>query len=121
MLLCHFKSNLQTKVKQNQGSWVYLLFYDQYGYKFFFFFFNFHVYYIISISQNGYFCQWILMNISVLRACVRYFSLFLKDKCISSLVRMNYVEKKFNLQLFFPSTVSGTFILPLATTRYPPP
>ena len=32
---------------------------------------------------------------------VRYFSLFLNDKCISSLVRMQYIEKKFTLQLFF--------------------
>ena len=35
------------------------------------------------------------------KACVRYFSLFLKDKCISSLFRTKYIEKKFNLQLFF--------------------
>ena len=40
------------------------------------------------------------------KACVRYFSLFLKDKCIPSLFRMKYIEKKFNLQLFFLSTVS---------------
>ena len=38
-------------------------------------------------------------------ACVRYFSLFLKDKCISSLFRTKYIEKKFNLQLFFLPTV----------------
>ena len=30
-----------------------------------------------------------------------YFSLFLKDKCVSSLVRTNYIEKKFNLQWYF--------------------
>ena len=35
------------------------------------------------------------------KACVRYFSLFIKDKCISSLFRTKYIEKKFNLQLFF--------------------
>ena len=35
------------------------------------------------------------------KACLHYFSLFLKDKCISSLFRMKYIEKKFNLQLFF--------------------
>ena len=120
MLLCHFKSNLLTKVKQNYDSWVYLLFYDQYGYKFLFFFY-FHGYYIMSISQNGYFCQWILMNISLLKVCVRCFSLFLKDKRISSLVQTNYIEKKFNLQLFFLPTVSGTFILSWATMRYLPP
>ena len=44
--------------------------------------------------------------------------LFLKDKCISSLFSMNYMEKKFNLQLFFLPTVSQTFVfsgLPCAT------
>ena len=51
------------------------------------------------------------------KACVRYFSLFLKDKCISSLFRTKYIEKKFNLQLFFLPTVSRTFILSRATTR----
>ena len=40
-------------------------------------------------------------DIVVFKACVRYFSLFLKDKCISSLFRTKYIEKKFNLQLFF--------------------
>ena len=35
------------------------------------------------------------------KACVRYISLFLKDKCISSLFRTKYIEKKFNLQVFF--------------------
>ena len=33
-------------------------------------------------------------------ACVRYFPLFLKGKCISSLFWRKYIEKKFNLQLF---------------------
>ena len=41
--------------------------------------------------------------LSFFKACVRYFSLFLKDKCISSLFRTKYIENKFNLQLcFFP-------------------
>ena len=40
-------------------------------------------------------------DIVVFKACVRYFSLFLKDKCISSLFRTKYIEKKFNLQCFF--------------------
>ena len=48
---------------------------------------------------------------SLFKACVCYFSLFLKDKCISLLFRMKYIEKKFNLQLFFLPTVSLTFIL----------
>ena len=55
----------------------------------------------------------------VFLACVRYFSLFLKDKCISSLFRMKYIEKKFNLQLFFLLTALPTIILSRATTRYP--
>ena len=43
--------------------------------------------------------------------------LFLKDKCIFSLFRTKYIEKKFNLRLFFPPTVSQTFSprLPCAT------
>ena len=60
-------------------------------------------------------------NNCFLKAYVRYFSLFLKDKCFSSLVRTKYIEKKFTLQLFFLPTVSRTFILSWATTRYPPP
>ena len=56
----------------------------------------------------------------IFKACVRYFSLFLKDKCISSLFRMKYIEKKFNLQLFFLPTVLRTFVLSSATMRYPP-
>ena len=53
-----------------------------------------------------------------LKACVRYFSLFLKDKCISSSFRTKYIEKKFNLQLFFlPSVYEHLFSpgLPRAT------
>ena len=57
----------------------------------------------------------------ILKACVHYFSLFLKDKCISLLVQTKYIEKKINLQLFFLPTVSQTFILSSATTCYPPP
>ena len=57
----------------------------------------------------------------IVKACVRYFSLFLKDKCISSLFRMKYIEKKINLQLFFLPNVLRTFIHSMATTRYPPP
>ena len=34
------------------------------------------------------------------KACVCYFPLFLKGKCISSLFWRKYIEKKFNLQLF---------------------
>ena len=39
--------------------------------------------------------------LSFFKACVRYFSLCLKDKCISSLCRTKYIENKFNLLLFF--------------------
>ena len=47
----------------------------------------------------------------IIKACVRYFPLFLKNKCISLLFRTKYIEKKFNLQLFFLPTASQTFIL----------
>ena len=57
---------------------------------------------------------------SEFKACVRYFSLFLKDKCIFSLFQTKYIEKKCNLQLFFRPTVSRTFILSRATTCYRP-
>ena len=56
-----------------------------------------------------------------IKACVCYFSLFLRDKCISSLFRTKYIEKKFNWQLFFLPTVSRTFFLSSATMHYPPP
>ena len=55
------------------------------------------------------------------KACVRYFSLFLKGICISSLFRTKYIEEKFNLQLLFLPTVSRAFIFSRAITRYPPP
>ena len=42
----------------------------------------------------------------IFKACVHYFSLFLKEKCISSLFQTKYIEKKFNLQLFFLFIVS---------------
>ena len=56
-----------------------------------------------------------LVRLSLIKACARYFSLFLKDRCISSLVQTKYVEKKFTLQLFFLPIVSRTFILSWAT------
>ena len=37
----------------------------------------------------------------IFKACVRYFSLFLKENCISSLFQTKYIERKSNLQLFF--------------------
>ena len=61
-------------------------------------------------------CSW-EVDIGIFKTCVRYFSLFLKDKCIYSLFRTKYVEKKFNLQLFFLPTVPRTFILSGATRR----
>ena len=42
----------------------------------------------------------------LVKACVRYFSLFLKVKCISSLLRTKYIEKKFDLQLLSLPIVS---------------
>ena len=44
----------------------------------------------------------ILVQLSaIFKACVRfYFSLFLKDKCISLLFLRKYIKKKFNLVVF---------------------
>ena len=50
-----------------------------------------------------WYAKWNLMVelwIGLFKACVRYFSLFLKDKCISSLFRTKYIENKFNLVVF---------------------
>ena len=58
---------------------------------------------------------------SQIKACVRFFSLFLKDKCISSLLRMKYIEKTFNLKLFFLSTISFTNIYSLLGYHALPP
>ena len=46
-----------------------------------------------------------------IKACVHYFLLFLKEKCISSLFQTKYTEKKFNLQLIFLPIVSWIFTL----------
>ena len=51
------------------------------------------------------------VSLSLLKACVRYFSLFLKEQCVSWLFRTKYFEEKFNLQLFYLPTVSRTFII----------
>ena len=42
-----------------------------------------------------------------IKACIHYFSLFLKEKCISLLFQTNYIEKKFNLELIFLTIVSA--------------
>ena len=47
----------------------------------------------------------------VFKACVHYFSLFLKEQYVSSLFRTKYFEIKFNLQLLYLPIVSRTFIL----------
>ena len=47
----------------------------------------------------------------IFKACVSYFSLFLKEQCVSWLFRTKYLEKKYNLQLFYLPTVLQTFIL----------
>ena len=44
-------------------------------------------------------------------ACVPYFSLFVKEHCVSWLFLTKYFERKLNLHLFFLPTVSRTFIL----------
>ena len=65
---------------------------------------------------------WLFIHqVSSFKACVRYFSLFLKEQCSFWLFRTKYFEKKFNLQLFYLPTVSRTFILSWATTCYPSP
>ena len=45
--------------------------------------------------------KYLTWNFIRLKACLHYFSLFLKDKSISSLVWMKYIEKKFTLEFFF--------------------
>ena len=50
------------------------------------------------------------------KACVHYFSLFLKDRCISLLFRTKYIEKKFNLHLLSLPTVLWALI-PFKATR----
>ena len=46
-----------------------------------------------------------------LKACVRYFSLFLKEQYVSWLFRTKYFEIKSNLQLLYFPIVSQAFIL----------
>ena len=55
-----------------------------------------------------------------IKACVRYFSLFLKEKYVSWLFRTKYFEIKFKLQLLYLPIVSRAFILSWVTTRCPP-
>ena len=50
--------------------------------------------------------------LTVLKACIRCFSLFLKGKCISSLFRTNYIEKKFNSRLVFLLSIHGYLFSP---------
>ena len=69
--------------------------------------------YLLKVNNRNWNKVWV-------KACVCFFSLFLKNKCISSLFRTKSIEKKFNLHLFFLPTVSRIFILPWATTRYTP-
>ena len=45
------------------------------------------------------------------KACVHYFSLFLKEQHVSWLFRTKYFEIKFNLQLLYLPIVSRAFIL----------
>ena len=53
----------------------------------------------------------ILRNSDTVKACVRYFSLFLKEQYVSWLFRTKYFEIKFNLQLLYLPIVSRAFIL----------
>ena len=74
-----------------------------------------------GIYQPSHVSMYLRTTLSQLKACVRYFSLFLKGQCVSWLFWTKYFEKEFNLQMFYLSTVSRTFILSWATTCYPPP
>ena len=47
-----------------------------------------------------------LSQMALLKACVHYFSLFLKEQCASCSFRAKYFEKKYNLQLLYLPTVS---------------
>ena len=47
----------------------------------------------------------------LIKACVRYFSLFLKEQYVSWLFQTKYFEIKFNLQLLYLPIVSLAFIL----------
>ena len=49
--------------------------------------------------------------LNLIKAYVRYFSLFLKEQYVSLLFRTKYFEIKFNLQLLYLPIVSRTFIL----------
>ena len=53
------------------------------------------------------------LNVVILhfKGCVRYFSLFLNNKCISSLVRTKYIEKKFNLVVFSSHCLTNIYSL----------
>ena len=54
------------------------------------------------------------------RVNVCYFSLFLKEECISSLFWTKYIEKKFNLQFFFfPLFHEHSHSLELPCTAHP--
>ena len=54
----------------------------------------------------------------IVKACVRYFSLFLKGKCISLLFRTKYIEKKFSC---FSSHCFTNIYSLLGYPRYLPP
>ena len=62
------------------------------------------------------FCFYI--NLLLFEACICYFSLFLKEKYISSLFQTKYVEKKFNLQLFFLPIISCVIKTMLMTQTF---
>ena len=58
---------------------------------------------VIQPVLKACFCYFpFIHQLIALKACVCYFSQFLKGRCISSLFWTKYIEKKFDLQLFFP-------------------
>ena len=56
----------------------------------------------------------------LLKPYVHYLSLSLKEKCISPLLWTKYIEKKYNLQMFFLPIILWTFTLAWANTCCPP-
>ena len=75
---------------------------------------------IFCISECSRLLQYTLINftevkysspLTNIKACVRYFSLLLKEQYVSWLFQTKYFETKFNLQLLYLPTASRTFIL----------
>ena len=65
----------------------------------------------LNLSKNSFSFD---RNFLLLKACARYFSLFLKEKCMSSLFRTKYIQKNLTYScFFFPSLHEHSFSLEL--------